>query len=162
MLDALVDPKALDYDPQPLGSLRARESVCRYYSAHGVAVDPEQIVLTVSTSEAYSFLFRLLCDPGQRDSGAAAGVPLFDYLAALDDVRIKPVSFVYDQGWQIEPEGFRRAITPETRAIMLVHPNNPTGHFTKPWEAQELARMCREFDLVAHCGRGLPGLPISD
>ena len=65
----------------------------------------------------------------------------------LDDVRLKAAPLVYDHGWQIDPEGFRRAITPQTRAIVLVHPNNPTGHFTKPWEAEELARLCREFDL---------------
>ncbi len=147
LLDALVDPIALDYDPQPLGSLRARESICGYYSAHGVVVDPGQIVLTVSTSEAYSFLFRLLCDVESEILAPQPGYPLFDYLAALDDVRIRPVSLVYDQGWQIEPEGFRRSVTPQTRAIMLVHPNNPTGHFTKPWEAEELGRLCREFDL---------------
>jgi aspartate/methionine/tyrosine aminotransferase len=147
LLDALVDPTALDYDPQPLGSLRARQSICRYYSAHSVAIDPGQIVLTVSTSEAYSFLFRLLCDAESEILVPQPGYPLFDYLAVLDDVRIKPVSLVYDQGWQIEPEGFRQAITGQTRAIMLVHPNNPTGHFTKPWEAEELARLCREFNL---------------
>jgi aspartate/methionine/tyrosine aminotransferase len=103
--------------------------------------------MTTSTSEAYSFLFRLLCDPGCEILAPQPGYPLFDYLARLDDVVVKPVPLVYDQGWQIEPEGFRRAITPETRAIVLVHPNNPTGHFTKPWEAQEMARMCREFNL---------------
>ena len=143
----LADPQALDYDPQPLGSLRRAQAVCDYYAEHGVALDPGQIVLTASTSEAYSFLFRLLCDPGSEILVPQPGYPLFDFLAVLDDVRIRPVSLVYDQGWQIEPEGFRRAITPETRAIVLVHPNNPTGHFTKPWEAEELARLCREFDL---------------
>jgi alanine-synthesizing transaminase len=66
----------------------------------------------------------------------------------LDDVKLKAAPLVYDHGWQIDSEGFRRAITPETRAIVLVHPNNPTGHFTKPWEAEELARLCREFDLA--------------
>jgi len=73
--------------------------------------------------------------------------PLFDFLATLDDIKIKPAALVYDHGWQIDPEGLRRAITPQTRAIVLVHPNNPTGHFTKPWEAAELARFCREFNL---------------
>jgi aspartate/methionine/tyrosine aminotransferase len=104
-------------------------------------------VLTTSTSEAYSYLFRLLCDPGSEILAAQPGYPLFDFLAVLDDVRLKAAPLVYDQGWQIDPEGFRRAITSETRAIVMVHPNNPTGHFTKPWEAAELARLCREFDL---------------
>ena len=147
LLAALANPTALDYDPQPMGSNVARQAVSDYYSSLGVGVDSSQIVLTTSTSEAYSFLFRLLCDPGCEILAPQPGYPLFDYLARLDDVVVKPVPLVYDQGWQIEPEGFRRAITPETRAIVLVHPNNPTGHFTKAWEAQELARMCREFNL---------------
>jgi len=148
LLAALGDPRALDYDPQPRGLLHVREAVCAYYAAHGAAFKPEQIVLTTSTSEAYSFLFRLLCDPGSEILVAQPGYPLFDFLAVLDDVKLKAASLVYDHGWQIDSEGFRRAITPETRAIVLVHPNNPTGHFTKPWEAEELARLCREFDLA--------------
>ena len=147
LLAALTDPKALDYDPQPRGVLRAREAVCAYYADHGVALKPEQIVLTTSTSEAYSFLFRLLCNPGDEILVPQPGYPLFDFLAALDDVKLKFAPLFYDHGWQIDPEGFRQAITPQTRAIVLVHPNNPTGHFTKPWEAEELAKLCREFDL---------------
>src|ERR1035438_6159130 len=147
LLAALSDARALDYDPQPRGLLSARQTVCAYYAGHGVALTPEQIFLTTSTSEAYSFLFRLLCDPGNEILAAQPGYPLFDFLAVLDDVKLKAAPLVYDHGWQIDSEGFRRAITPETRAIVLVHPNNPTGHFTKPWEAEELARLCREFDL---------------
>jgi aspartate/methionine/tyrosine aminotransferase len=148
LLAALADARALDYDPQPRGLLQARQAVCTYYAAHGVALQPEQIVLTTSTSEAYSFLFRLLCDAGSEILIAQPSYPLFDFLATLDDVKIKAAALVYDQGWQIDSEGLRRAITPLTRAIVLVHPNNPTGHFTKPWEAEELARLCREFDLA--------------
>jgi aspartate/methionine/tyrosine aminotransferase len=147
LLAALTDPQALDYDPQPRGILLARKAVCAYYAGHGVAVEPEQVILTTSTSEAYSFLFRLLCDPGSDIVVAQPSYPLFDFLAGLDDVRIKSAPLIYDHGWQIDPEGFRQVVTPQTRAIVLVHPNNPTGHFTKPWEARELARLCREFDL---------------
>jgi alanine-synthesizing transaminase len=147
LLQALADPQALDYDPQPRGSMRAREAVCSYYADHGAVVRPEQIVLTTSTSEAYSYLFRLLCDPGGEILVTQPGYPLFDFLTVLDDVGPKPAPLVYDHGWQMDPEGFRRAITPATRAIVIVHPNNPTGHFAKPWEAAELARLCREFDL---------------
>jgi len=148
LLAALTDPRALDYDPQPNGLLPARQAVAAYYAAHGVALDPQQIVLTTSTSEAYSFLFRLLCDPADEILILQPGYPLFDFLAALDDVRLKAVPLVYENGWQIDPEGIRRAITPRTRAIVVVHPNNPTGHFTKPSEAAELARLCREFRLA--------------
>ncbi len=147
LLDALRDPRALHYDPQPRGLLPARQAICDYYTGHGARIEPEQVVLTTSTSEAYSYLFRLLCDPGCEIVVPQPGYPLFDFLAVLDDVRLRPAPLVYDHGWQIEPEGFRRAITPSTRAIVLVHPNNPTGHFSKMWEAEELARLCREFDL---------------
>ena len=148
LLAALGDPRALDYDPQPRGLSAAREAVCAYYGDRGVTVDPGQVVLTTSTSEAYSFLFRLLCDPGSEIVVPQPGYPLFDFLAVLDDVRQKHAPLVYDHGWQIDPEGFRRVITPATRAIVLVHPNNPTGHFTKWWEADRLAQLCREFDLA--------------
>ena len=148
LLAALTDARAFDYDPRPRGLPSAREAVCGYYAGHGVALSPGQIVLTTSTSEAYSYLFRLLCDPGSEILAAQPGYPLFDFLAVLDDVKLKAAPLVYDHGWQIDPEGFRRAITPQTRAIVLVHPNNPTGHFTKPWEAETIARLCREFDLA--------------
>ena len=144
LLTALTDARALEHDPQPLGLLRARDAVCGYYADHGVDVRPERVVLTTSTSEAYSFLFKLLCDAGSEVVVPQPGYPLFDFLAVLDDVKIKGAPLVYDHGWQIEPEGFRRAVTLETRAIVLVHPNNPTGHFTKRWEAEELGRICRE------------------
>src|SRR6185437_8575268 len=148
LLAALTDVCALDYDPQPLGLLSAREAVCGYYADHDVAVSADRVLLTTSTSEAYSFLFKLLCDPGDDIVVPQPGYPLFDFLAVLDDVRIKAAPLVYDEGWQIEPEGFRRAITPRTRAIVLVHPNNPTGHFTKAWEQDELAAMCREHGIA--------------
>ncbi len=147
LLEALGRPQAFDYDPQPRGGLQARQAVCRYYAEAGASVQPGQVVLTTSTSEAYSYLFRLLCDPGGEIVVPQPGYPLFDFLAGLDDVQLKAAPLLYDHGWQIDPEGFRRAITPRTRAIVLVHPNNPTGHFTKPWEAEELARLCREYDL---------------
>ena len=148
LLQPLTDPAALLYDPQPLGALAARQAVAGYYSALGAPVDPARILLATSTSEAYSFLFRLLCDPGAEILVPQPGYPLFDFLARLDHVRIRPVPLLYDHAWQLDPEALRRAVTSQTRAIVLVHPNNPTGHFTKPWEARELARLCREFDLA--------------
>ncbi len=147
LLQALTDGRGLDYDPQPSGLLPAREAVCEYYASHGVALRPDQFVLTTSTSEAYSFLFRLLCDPGSEIVILQPGYPLFDFLAALDDVQLKPVPLIYENGWQIDSDAIRRAITEKTRAIVVVHPNNPTGHFTKPWEAAELATLCRESGL---------------
>ena len=147
LLGALTDQSALQYDPQPRGLISAREAVCAYYSAHSVPLTPGQIILTTSTSEAYSFLFRLLCDPGDEILIPQPGYPLFDFLAALDDVRLRAAPLVYENGWQIDAEAIRRAITPKTRAIVIVHPNNPTGHYTKPWEAEQIALLCREFGL---------------
>ncbi len=160
-LQALADPRALDYDPQPKGSVLARQAVCAYYAAHGAALDSGQIVLTTSTSEAYSFLFRLLCDPGSEILVLQPGYPLFDFLAALDDVRLKAAPLVYDHGWQIDFAELRRAVTPASRAIVVVHPNNPTGHFTKPWEAEDLARICREFNLSLIVDEVFLDYPIS-
>jgi len=176
LLNALTDPQALDYDPQPRGLLAARRAVSRYYSSHGVTLDPAQIILTTGTSEAYSFLFRLLLDPGDEILVPQPGYPLFDFLADLDDIRLMPSAMVYDHGWQLDIEALRRAIAPQTRAIVIVHPNNPTGHFTKPSEAEELARLCRQFDLslivdevfldygISQSGesfaRGLDGVPV--
>ena len=147
LLEALTDTRGLDYDPQPNGLPTAREAVCEYYADHGVAFDPNQLVLTTSTSEAYSFLFRLLCDPGSEIVILQPGYPLFDFLATLDDVELKPAPLIYENGWQIDSGAIRRAISERTRAIVVVHPNNPTGHFTKAWEADELANLCREFNL---------------
>ena len=147
IVETLANPAALDYDPQPRGVMSARQAVCGYYARHGAKVDPSQLILTTSTSEAYSFLFRLLCDPGDEVLILQPGYPLFDFLAGLDDIRLRPASLVYDHGWQIDPEAVRRAITQAVRAIVVVHPNNPTGHFTKPWEVEELARLCRAFNL---------------
>lgn len=147
LLTALTSPAALEYEPNPKGLLSARQSVVRYYADHGVAVEPAQLILTTSTSEAYSYLFQLLCDPGSEVLVPQPSYPLFDFLATLSDIRLTSAPLVYDHGWQIEPEGFRRAITAKTRAIVLVHPNNPTGHFTKPWEVELIASLCREHNL---------------
>ncbi|HVJ07346.1 MAG TPA: pyridoxal phosphate-dependent aminotransferase [Acidisarcina sp.] len=148
LLAPLANPAALDYDPNPRGMLTAREAVCKYYSAHQASLEPQQIFLTTGTSEAYSWVFRLLCDGGDEVLIAQPSYPLFDFLAVLDDVRLIPYPLIYDHGWQMDEESLRQRITPRTRAIALVNPNNPTGHFTKPWEREMLERLCREHGLA--------------
>ena len=148
LLLSLTDPDAFDYDPNPRGSLAAREAVCRYYAEHGAVIAPASVILTTSTSEAYSYLFKLLCDPGDAILVPRPCYPLFDFLAAAEVVELTDGAFVYDHGWQLDMESLRRSITPRTRAIVLVHPNNPTGHFTKREEARELADFCREYQLA--------------
>ncbi len=148
ILAPLNDPKALSYEPDPKGLLAAREAVSLYYRDHGAAVDPEQTFLTTSTSEAYSFLFRLLCDPGDEVLIAQPSYPLFDFLARLDDVRLVPYELFYDHGWHLDIESLRRRITPRSKAIVLVHPNNPTGHFTHPADRLSIEQVCLENGLA--------------
>jgi aspartate/methionine/tyrosine aminotransferase len=142
---ALGSEKALRYDPEPMGLPEAREAICGYY---GGAVEPGQVCLTTGTSEAYSFLFRLLCDPDDEVLIAQPSYPLFAFLAGLDDVRLSGYPLFYDHGWQTEPGALEARITPRTRAIALVHPNNPTGHYTSPGERAELERLAVEHGLA--------------
>ena len=148
ILAALTDREALVYDPDPHGMRRAREAVCRYYAERGARVDAEQVFLTTSTSEAYSWLFRLLCDAGDEVLIAQPSYPLFDFLAQIEDVRLRPYPLFYDHGWQIDLAGLRERITLKTKAIALVHPNNPTGHFTRDAERRELESLCAEHGLA--------------
>ena len=148
LLEALTDSAALDYDPDPKGSRRAREAVCRYYGDLGALADPANLVLTTSTSEAYSYLFKLLCNPGERILAPQPSYPLFDFLCDAEVVGLDAAPLVYDHGWQLDLEGLRRRITPKTRAVVLVHPNNPTGHYTNLEEALRLAAVCREHELA--------------
>src|ERR1700678_2063971 len=148
ILGPLNDPEALHYEPNPMGLRPAREAVSRYYRDHGARVDAEQVFLTSSTSEAYSFLFRLLCDPGDEVLIGQPGYPLFDFLARLDDVRLVPYELFYDHGWHLDLEALRRCVTPHTRAIVVVHPNNPTGHFTRRPERAAIEGLCREHGLA--------------
>jgi len=148
LLAALGDPRALVYDPDPRGMLSAREAVARYYGDCGVAVDPDHVFLTTSTSEAYGYLFRLLADAGDEVLIAQPSYPLFDFLARLEDVLLAPYPLFYDHGWHLDIEALRRRIGPRTRAIALVHPNNPTGHFTKAGERQALEELCAEHGLA--------------
>ena len=148
ILAALQNPAGLTYHPDPRGLLPAREAVASYYAAHHASLSPENILLTTSTSEAYSFLFRLLCNAGDQILVAQPSYPLFDFIATLDDVRIQPYPLFYDFGWWIDFAELERRITPGTRAILLVHPNNPTGHATSASERQSIQALCRKHNLA--------------
>ena len=150
ILAALADPTGMRYDPEPKGLQQARAAVAQYYSqkksdAH---VDLERLILTTGTSEAYSFLFRLLCEPGDEVVIAQPSYPLFEFLAAIDDVKLRPFRLVYDHGWQIDFSALTKAMSSRTRAIILVHPNNPTGHFVSENEAEQLRELCLEREIA--------------
>lgn len=146
--EALSAPAVLKYEPASKGLANARVAVAEYYAQRGTHVDPEQIVLTVSTSEAYSYVFRLLCDPEDEVLVAQPSYPLFEFLADIQDVTLRSFELIYDHGWQIDFHSLERAVTPRTRAILLVHPNNPTGSYVKEHERQQLNAICRTHDLA--------------
>lgn len=139
LLSCLADPKGLAYHPDPKGLRSARETVAASYAARGAAVDPERIVLCASTSEAYGLLFRLLCDPGDAVLVPVPSYPLFDHLAALDAVRALP--YLLDADVDGQPHLGSRDLA-GARAVLVVHPNNPTGHHVAPETAARLASAC--------------------
>ncbi|HWF66458.1 MAG TPA: pyridoxal phosphate-dependent aminotransferase [Acidobacteriaceae bacterium] len=146
---ALSQSESLQYDPDPRGLRIARQAVARYYAeVAGIELDPDHIFLTTSTSEAYGYLFRLHCDPGAEVLIAQPSYPLVEFLADLDDVRLVPYSLFYDHGWHIDLAALESRITPKTRVIALVHPNNPTGHFTSQPERKSLEQICRRHSLA--------------
>ena len=163
ILNALSNQQSLDYDPQPKGLGSAREAVARYYTS---PIDPESLILTTSTSEGYSFVFRLLCNPGDEILVPKPSYPLFDFLAELQDVNLVPYSLIYDHGWQIDFHSLENMLTPKSRGIVLVHPNNPTGSYISAQERQNLNELCRRHQLAlivdevfldyAHDGKHMP------
>jgi alanine-synthesizing transaminase len=144
ILAALNNPASLHYDPDPQGLPQAREAVAAYYRLRDCPVSIDDIFLTTSTSEAYSFLFRMLCSPGDELLIPQPGYPLFSLLAGIQDVSLVRYPLVYDYGWQIDFHSLQQAITSRTRGIIVVHPNNPTGHFCKRGEMERLNQICRE------------------
>jgi alanine-synthesizing transaminase len=157
ILAALADPRALVYRPESKGLREAREAVAEYYfecvgfSGSVARVDPERILLASGTSEGYTHIFRLLCETRDEILVPAPSYPLLEFLADLADIRLVPYPLLYDHGWQIDFASLRAALTPRSRAVLVVHPNNPTGSFVKPREAAELSEICvaREMAIVA-------------
>jgi hypothetical protein len=141
LLAALGDPRALVYEPASFGLPSARAAVRVLERARGFDVPTEQIVLTSSTSEAYAFLFKVLCDPGDEVLIPQPSYPLFEHLASLESVSAVPYVLAYDGAWHIDFDSLERAVTARTRAIVLVSPNNPTGSFLKKDELARLAHL---------------------
>jgi alanine-synthesizing transaminase len=151
ILAALRNSAALRYVPNPKGLEGARLAVTEYYFVRGAAIPFEDIVLTTSTSEAYSFVFRLLCNPGDELLIPAPSYPLFGFLADILDVKPVRYPLVYDHGWQIDFHSLQQAIASRTRGVIVVNPNNPTGHFIRENELAKLNEICaaREMAIIA-------------
>ena len=152
LLAPLSDARALLYEPEALGMVRGREAVVGYYRDAGTEAGVERVCLTTSTSEAYSFLFRLLCDPGDEVLIARPSYPLFEFLAEMDDVRLVEYPLLYDpgseQGWHVDLHAVEEACTERTRAVVVVHPNNPTGNFASETERAALQEFCARRGLA--------------
>jgi len=160
---ALTAAEVGRYRPEARGMAVAREAVAAYYrSQHGVALAADDLVLTSGTSEAYSFLFRLLCNAGDEVLIPAPGYPLFDFLADICDVKLVRFSLVYDHGWQIDFAALEAAATERTRAVIVVHPNNPTGHYVSSAQQQQLARFCRERGMALIADEVFLDFPLTE
>jgi aspartate/methionine/tyrosine aminotransferase len=143
ILSGFHSPASLTYDPSSNGLPQARAQVGIHY---GVTYD--RVVLTASSSEAYSWLFKLLCDPGDEILTPRPSYPLFEFLAALESVRIRQYPLRYDGGWFIDFDPMEASINSKTRAIVVVNPNNPTGSYLKSWELDRLSRICQTHGLA--------------
>jgi len=154
LLRCLTERGALAYQPDAQGMPSTRQAVADYYLEKGSGLSADDLILTTSTSEAYSFVFRLLCDPGDAVLIPAPSYPLFDFLGDLNDVTLLPYELVYDHGWQIDFESLLTAMQrPQSegarcRAVLVVHPNNPTGSYVKTHEAAELNRLCATNEMA--------------
>lgn len=145
LVAAFANPEMLRYQPDPAGLLSAREAVSDYYRRQ---VPPERIFLTASTSEAYSFLFKLLTDPGDQVLVPRPSYPLFDFLAGMELVEVVHYPLFYDGVWGIDFEALQQLASSRTRAIVLVNPNNPTGSFLHTHELEPLVEFCRQRQIA--------------
>ena len=148
ILDVLADESGLAYDPQPRGLAVARESVARHLGRQGARVDASRVVLAAGTSEAYSRLFTLLCDPGDEVLVPRPGYPLLDHLTRLDGITPRPYPLVYHGEWEIDGDTLERQVTPRTRALVVVNPNNPTGSFLSAADREVVGEVCRAHGLA--------------
>jgi alanine-synthesizing transaminase len=148
LLRMLADPRALAYAPEPLGLMDARRAVAADYGRRGVEVAPERIALTASTSEAYSLIFKVLCEPGDEILAPRPSYPLFDHLARLDGCVANFYDLEYHGRWSVDVAGLAKAMTSRTRAVLLVHPNNPTGSLISGDEMTHIGALCAERDVA--------------
>jgi alanine-synthesizing transaminase len=147
LLEPLADPEGLRYDPHPLGLPAARAAVAADHGRRGARVDPAHVVLTASTSEAYTWLFKLLCNPGDCVLVPRPSYPLFEHLTRLEGVRAEPYDLEYHGRWEID-FGSLAAVPAGARALLVVSPNNPTGSYLSAGEVERLAGICREHGLA--------------
>ncbi len=148
ILGAISGDGALRYAPDPRGLRSAREAVAGWYGRRGRTVDPDHVVLCASTSEAYGWLLKVLCENGDEILCPAPSYPLFDFLAKAEDVRLCSYPLEYDGRWSLHIEDLATRCTPHTRGVIIVQPNNPTGSYLSPVEIERLSAFCVDRGLV--------------
>ena len=145
---ALVPPEISLYEPDPLGVPAAREAISAYLAGHGAVIDPGQVLLTASTSEAYAVLLKLLCDPGDEVLVPSPSYPLLDVLCELELVGVVRYPLLYDGAWRVDLTALSEAVTDRTRAVVIVSPSNPTGALLTPSELAGIEALCEERGLA--------------
>lgn len=149
LLKPFADTQALTYEAHPLGAPDARAAIAeQYYAPRRVEISPDRLLLTTSTSEAYGYLFRLLCNPGDEVLLPQPSYPLFDMLSRMNDVVPRPYPLLRHDDWRMDFKAMASQLTSRTRALIVVHPNNPTGHFTHAEDRARLDRFAAEHGLA--------------
>jgi aspartate/methionine/tyrosine aminotransferase len=148
LIAELGHPRGAAYDPEPLGHPAARQAIARYYASRGLAIDAANVVVAASTSEAYAWLFALLADAGDAIVIPRPSYPLFGWIGEMEGIALRTYALRRDADFRIDLDDLRRKIDEKTRAIVLVHPNNPTGSFVRRDEAETLCELAREHDLA--------------
>ena len=161
-LAELANPEGRVYDPRPLGLERAREAVARDYVERGAPISSGRVLLHASTSEAYGFLFKLLCDPGDEVLVPRPGYPLFDFLAALESVAVRSYSLAHDGEWHLDVGAVAAAVGPRTRAVVVVSPGNPTGAYLKRSELEALEALCAERGIALVADEVFADFPLRE
>jgi alanine-synthesizing transaminase len=162
VLAALADPAALAYEPDPWGRRAAREAIAKDARRRGTDMGADRLLLTASTSEAYAFAFKLLCDPGDTILVPRPSYPLFEYLAGLESVHVEPYALRYDGNWHVDLADLAGAFTERTRAVVAVSPNNPTGSFVKTAEAEALQVLAARHDAAILSDEVFADFPLRD
>lgn len=151
ILRSLAHPRVLEYEPDPLGQPRAREALRTHLGLEGVHVEIDDLLFTSGTSEAFAFLFKVLCDPGDNVIAFAPSYPLFELLTAGESIELRSCALIEDAGWTIDFRALESVADKRTRAILVVSPGNPTGQYLKTWELERLGVLCAERGWALIC-----------
>ena len=141
------------YSADPRGQRYAREALSAFLNTRGaVHCSAEDLYILSSTSEAYSWLIKLLCDAGDAVLAPKPGYPLIESIARLECVDMIEYQQRFDGSWYIDVAELKAALEGadggRIRALVLINPNNPTGSYVKPSEREAIVGLCRDHDVA--------------